>query len=99
MPKPGRTDDSPAATKAVPVWRNIVIRNITATNGTRSAGLILGLPESPAQGITLEHVRIEAPTGLRIGYAKDVTLHDVQVKVASGEPIRVEDTVEDLQRE
>ena len=53
----------------------------------------------PASAITLENVRIEAPAGLRIGYARDVTLHHVKITAAAGEALLIEDTAENLRRE
>lgn len=77
-------------------WRHILIRNIQATGCTLTAGLIVAVPEVPVEDVTLEHISIDAPTGLRIGYTKGVTLHDVHVNVKSGEPIAIADTVEGL---
>ena len=89
----------PRETSSTPIWKNIVVRTVTATGGTKNAGLIIGLPEMPASAITLEGVSIEAPVGLRIAYAKDVTLKNVTVKAAKGEGLLVEDTVTGLRRE
>lgn len=74
-------------TKTTPRWRGITIRNVTATACTRSAGLIAGLPEMPAEAITLDHVTIEAPKGLRIVNARDIRLHDVSIEASKGPPV------------
>ena len=99
LPKPGQHVEPKPVGDTTPKWTKITIRNVTATGCTKSAGLIIGLPESLATAITLENVKIDAPAGLRIGYAKDVTLKNVQVTAASGEAFLVEDTVTGLRRE
>jgi len=98
IPKPGEHVEAKPVGPTTPKWRRITIRNLTATGCTKSAGMIMGLPESLAEDITLENVSIEAPEGLRIGYAKNVTLTNVTVKAAKGEALLVEDTVENLKR-
>ncbi len=47
-------------------------------------------------GVTL--ITVEATTGLRIGYAKNVTLRHVRVTPSKGPPLFIEDTVEALQQ-
>jgi polygalacturonase len=98
IPKPGEKAEAAPVGETTPVWRNITVRNLTATAGTKAAGVIIGLPESPASGITLENVSIEAPAGLRIAYARDVTLRGVRVTAAKGEPLLLDPTVENLRR-
>jgi len=80
-------------TEQTPRWRHIVVRNLTAKAGTVDAGLILGLPEMPVEDIVLEHVTIEAPKGLQIGYAYRVALRDVVINAKEGPPIIIADTV------
>ena len=77
-------------------WRHIVIRNVQATGGTLTAGLIVAVPEVPVEDVTLEHISIDAPTGLRIGYTKGITLRDVHIRVKTGLPVEIADTVQDL---
>ena len=48
------------------------------------AGLIAGLPEAPAEGITLENVSIEAPLGLHLADTHGITLKRVHIAAASG---------------
>jgi polygalacturonase len=97
-PKPGRHDPAEPVTGQTPQWRGLTIRRLTATGGTKDAGLIMGLPECPATDLTLEDVQIGAPTGLRIGCAKNITLRNVQVTAGAGAPLIVEDTVDGLTR-
>ena len=77
-------DKPQTVTPTTPQWRNITVRNVTSTAGTKRAGLIAGLPEMLAENITLDHVTIEAPTGLRIANAKGIVLHDVHITAATG---------------
>jgi polygalacturonase len=98
LPKPGQHVEAQPVGPTTPKWSKITVRNVSAIGCTKSAGLIIGLPESPATDITLESVSIEAPLGLRIGYAKNITLNKVVVKPAKGEPLLLEDTIEGLRR-
>ena len=97
-PKPGEHPPAQPVGPTTPTWSKITIRNLTAIGCTKNAGMILGLPESVASDITLENVKIDAPAGLRIGYAKRVTLKNVVVKAASGDALIIEDTVSGLRR-
>jgi hypothetical protein len=98
MPKPGQAAEAKPVGATTPRWSRITVRNVTATGVTKNAGVILGLPEAPATGLTLENLRIEAAAGLRLGYAKDVVLRRVTVTAADGKPWILEPTIEGLQR-
>ena len=92
-PKPGVADTAPSERNPrTPAWRDITIRNVRATGAAKSAGIIIGLPEEPVTGIVMENVFIEAKTGLRLAAARGITLHKVEVKVATGEPWMVENS-------
>jgi polygalacturonase len=74
----------------IPVYRNIHIKNLTATC-QRSAGTIMGLPESRISNVVLENVRISAgTTGLTIKNAKGIELKNVRVTAAKGPPFIVQ---------
>jgi polygalacturonase len=74
----------------IPHYRNIRISNLTATC-QRSAGLIVGLPESQVSDVLLENVNITAATtGMFIKNAKGIQLKNVQVTPGRGEPFIVE---------
>ncbi len=60
--------------------------------------MVLGLPEAPADHITFEHVTIQAPEGLRINYANDVTLKDVVIHAERGPSLIVGDSVSALNK-
>jgi polygalacturonase len=98
LPKPFEHDQAQAVGPSTPIWRNIVVRNITATAGTKDAGLIIGLPEMPARDIVLDNVSIQAPKGLRIAYTDGISLRNVSVSSAAGAALIVEDTVTGLTR-
>jgi hypothetical protein len=90
-------DKAQPVTATTPHWLNITIRNVTATC-IWEAGLILGLPEMPAERIVLDHVDIRAPLGIHINYAKDISLHDVHITAKHGQAVMVSDTVEGLKQ-
>src|SRR5206468_8022422 len=90
--QPSEKEDAPQpVTETTPIYRNIRISNLTATCD-RSAGLIVGLPESAITDVVLENVQITAATtGLKIKYAKDTELKNVQIKTKQGPPVIVQD--------
>jgi len=74
-------------TRLTPLFHDITIENVKAT-GSKTAGVIVGLPEAPVKNITLRNVDIQAQTGLRIAYA-DVTFDHVTVSAAEGQGVTV----------
>jgi polygalacturonase len=74
-------------TRLTPLFHDIVIENVKAT-GSKTAGVIVGLPEAPVKNIVLRNVHIQAETGMRIAYA-DVTLDGLVVNATQGEPLVV----------
>jgi len=78
----GATDAAPRAAN-IPVYRNIHIRNLTATC-PKAAGLIMGLPESCISNVVLENVTITAAKSFSISNAKGVQLKNVSVTVPGG---------------
>ena len=79
----------PAATVAegtnTPVFRDIHIRNLTATC-PKAAGLILGLPQSCISNVILENVHIFAGKAFAITNASHIQLTNVTVTVHKGRP-------------
>ncbi|MFP5204545.1 MAG: glycoside hydrolase family 28 protein [Acidobacteriota bacterium] len=71
--------------RLTPHFHDIVLENITAT-GSKNAGVIAGLPESPVRGVVMRNVRIDAKTGLTIAYAH-VTGEHVTIQAAEGQPL------------
>ena len=96
LPKVGQEDDAHPVAVDTPIWHNILVKNITATKGTKDAGLIYGLPEMPERGITLQNVSIEAPKGLRIDNVDGVALDKVTVMPETGPTLILGDAVKNL---
>jgi polygalacturonase len=71
--------------RLTPHFHDIVLENVTAT-GSGTAGVIVGLPESPVLGVVLKNVKLSAEKGLSIGYA-EVTGSGVTVTAATGDAI------------
>ena len=74
-------------TRLTPLFHDITIENVKAT-GSKTAGVIVGLPEAPVKNITLRNVHIEAESGMRIAYA-DVTVDGLVVNATQGDAITV----------
>ncbi len=83
-PKIPAEDTNEPVTSTTPVYRNIHIKNLTATS-PKYAGFIVGLPGAPVTGVVLENVHITAPKGLTIRNA-EVTLKNVTIDVEEGPP-------------
>ncbi len=87
----GITPAAAAATNAAPVtsytpiWRNIVISNITATVGSLGeAGIIWGRTEMPVTNVTLAKLNLTASQNFNLYNLKDVRIVDSQIKVTGG---------------
>jgi polygalacturonase len=76
--------------RLTPHFHGITIENVKAV-GSLTAGVIVGLPESPVVDITLKNVDIAAKTGMKIAYA-NVVLDNVTVTAEEGEAITVSPT-------
>ncbi|HVM46531.1 MAG TPA: glycoside hydrolase family 28 protein [Candidatus Acidoferrum sp.] len=81
LPEQFRTPVPPE--KGTPAFRNIRVRNLKAT-GCASAGRLVGLPESPLQGLRLENVDIQADSGFTIRYARGLRFDNVKL---NGKPV------------
>lgn len=86
----------PLATR--PRWRGIVFRNVTATGGTGSIGVIVGLPEAPVEDVVFDHVSVQAPEGLKLAFVRRLVFHDVHLDVAHGPPVAELADVSDFQQ-
>lgn len=86
----------PSTVKAVPVnertprYHNIVIRNVTATD-CPNAGSICGLPEAPVDGLIFKNVNIQADTGMKIYYARNVSFSNSSITVKDGQRLTTYD--------
>ncbi len=85
-PKDPSTEKPEPITAQTPLDKNILIRNVTATN-CPNAGTIRGLPEMPILGVTLSNVHLSAVTGLKIYHAQDVRFENSSITVEKGEKL------------
>jgi polygalacturonase len=76
--------------RLTPLFHDITIENVKAT-GSKTAGVIVGLPEAPVKNIILRNVDIQAQTGMRIAYAH-VIADGLKVTAAEGQSITVAPT-------
>jgi polygalacturonase len=76
LPEQFRTPVPPE--QGTPVFRNITIRNLKATN-CKSAGRLIGLPQSPLRDLRLENISIEAEEGFTIQNAIGVRFDNVKL--------------------
>jgi polygalacturonase len=74
-------------TRLTPFFHDITIENVNSVKGG-TAGVIVGLPESPVKNVILKNINISAEKGMTIAYA-DVTGSGVHVVSATGEPMTV----------
>jgi polygalacturonase len=79
----GGPDKAQPVTADTPHWSDIEISRVSATC-IWEAGLIQGLPEAPADTITLDQVSIKAPVGLHVNYAHHVSTHNIDIEVKHG---------------
>jgi polygalacturonase len=88
--KPVPQDDAaqPMA-DGTPVFRDIHVRNMTATC-QQEAGTIIGLPESCISNVTFENVKISAVSGMKITNAKGIQFENSDVTVTKGNPAILE---------
>lgn len=82
--------DVPAEPRSerTPRFRDIRINAITADAG--QAALLLGLPESPLEDVSIAHVDIRAQRGFVVKDARNLRLHSVHVDTTSGPTFRIE---------
>jgi polygalacturonase len=87
---PPKVDAGQAAPERMPIFRNIYFNNVKATCA-KSAGIILGMPESAISNVVLENVQIAAATtGLSIKNAKGIHFKNVQLTNKEGPPLLTE---------
>ena len=83
-PKVPKEDTTEPVTDTTPHFQNIVISNLTAT-GAQTAGLLIGLPESPISGLTLENVNIAADKGFEIRNTRKLRFKNTNIATATGQ--------------
>lgn len=82
------SDAAQAVTERTPVYRDIYVKNLTATC-PRGAGIIMGLPESAISNVVFENVNISAASGMKIENAKGIRFKNSLVTVEEGQPFIV----------
>ncbi|WP_460591452.1 glycoside hydrolase family 28 protein [Frateuria aurantia] len=81
-PRPApENDPAQPVTATTPRISHISVDDVEATD-SRVAGLLVGLPEAPLQDVRLDHLSIQAGTGLLVRHAQ-VALRQVRLRVAS----------------
>jgi polygalacturonase len=82
---PLHPEDDPAQTAGpnTPIFRNIHISNLTATDIT-VAGQLIGVAEMPLSNITFDNVTISSKTGMRIIHAKDIKFTNSTITPTTG---------------
>jgi hypothetical protein len=74
-------------TTNIPIWRNIVISNLTATvSSSGGAGVVWGRIESPVSNIFLSHLNITAPRTFDLYNVDGFQCADSQFTITSGAP-------------
>jgi polygalacturonase len=91
-PKIPKENEAQPVTPETPVYRNIRITNLKATS-PRSAGFIVGLPESLISDVVLENVQISAPIGLTVRNAIGVKINNTKIETKEGKPFILENAV------
>ena len=73
------------STATVPVWRNVIISNVTATVASGGVpGIIWGRMEEPATNIIFSHVSISANQSFDVYNANNIQFVDSKITVPSG---------------
>jgi polygalacturonase len=86
---PPKDTGAPSAGEKIPVYRDIRVSNLKATC-QKSAGVILGLPESCISNVVFENVQISAAKSFEIHNAKGIQLKKVTVSVKESPPFAIE---------
>lgn len=88
-PRIPKDDNQQPVTDLTPSISDIYIKGLKATC-PNSAGVIIGLPESPIKDVVLEDVHITARTGLTIRNARSVTCRAVDLVIEKGPPLIID---------
>lgn len=81
-------DEAPQAVgRLTPLFHDITVEDVQAT-GSKVAGVIVGLPESPVKAVDLRRVSIDARTGMTISFAQ-VDMQQVTVHASQGAPFTI----------
>lgn len=81
-------ENAEPVTKETPSFKNIFMKNITAT-GSGTAAFFQGLPEMKLSNVTLENAVLEAKNGISIIDADQITFKNVKVMHNKGTAITI----------
>ncbi len=87
-PKTPQEDTGVTVGAYSPVYKYIILKNITVT-GAEEALILWGIPESPIQSIRFENVKILAKKGAQIYNTAKATFINSAIKADSGEKLRI----------
>lgn len=90
IPRHPQLDKAQPITATTPIWRHIVIHDVTATDG-RVAGMIIGLPEKRISDVLFNNVHISAHDGMKIVNANGVTFINSTIHAAHGPAFIIHD--------
>ncbi len=83
-----RTEPPVPVTEETPSFRNIHMKNITAT-GTETAAFFQGLPEMSLQQVSLEDAVLQARKGITLIDAEGISLKNVKVLTEEGPALTI----------
>jgi polygalacturonase len=78
-------------TPLTPLLRDVLISNVTSTGATETSQIV-GLPEQPVDGVTLQNVQIDGQHGLVIRDAKNITFTHVTITAKQGSVLQTANT-------
>ena len=82
---PATAAAEPIGSSLYPIWKNIVISNLTATVASGGdAGLIWGRTEAPVTNILLEKINITASANFKLYNVNELQIMDPQISLAGG---------------
>lgn len=88
-PKSAAADAGQPVDATTPIWRNITIRNLVATD-CPNAGRIIGLPEMAISDVLLENISISAQRGLMLWNVSGVQFKNAQISLTGGPALDVQ---------
>ena len=83
-----RDDRLMPVNEETPIFRNIHMKNITAT-GSKTAALFQGLPEMNLKNVSLENAVLETENGIVMIDADDIELKNVKVFITNGPTLTI----------
>jgi len=88
-PRVPQKDKAQPVAEDSPVFRKIVIRNLTASS-SKTAGMIVGLPELPIENVVFENVYITASKGMTVRNAGEIKFRQSTIRVQTGAQLIME---------